>query len=83
MTVLFTLTEEQSGNISDAEAEEGMVSFRSLWLFRFIQGFALLEPQLIHVSTFNLGHQNISMPERAIHFLPIIFTLHSVPSSNA
>lgn len=60
--------EEQRGNISGAEVEEDTVPFRSFRLFRFVQGFALLEPQLIHTPTFNVGHQKISMPECAIHF---------------
>lgn len=83
MIVLFALMEEGRGSVTDAEVEEGTVSFTSFRLFRFIQGFALLEPQLIHAPTFNLGHQKKSVPECAIHFLPIVFTLHSVPFSNA
>lgn len=33
MTVLFALTEERCDNISDAEVEEGMVSFRKVWVY--------------------------------------------------
>lgn len=83
MTVLFALTEEGCGSSSDAGVEGSMVSFKSLRLFRFFQGFVLLEPELIHALTFNLGHQKVPMPECAMHFLPIVFPQHSVPSSNA
>lgn len=33
MAVLFALTEERCGNISDAEVEEGRVSFRNVWVY--------------------------------------------------
>lgn len=83
MTVLFILKEEGCGSNSGAVVEDSTVSFLSLRLFRFIQGFVLLEPELIHALTFNLGHQKVPVPECAIHFLPVVFTQHSVPSSNA
>lgn len=83
MMVLFTLTEEGRGSNSDAVVEDSTVSFIILGLFRFIQGFMLLDPELIRALTFNLGHQNVPVPECAIHFLPVVFTQHSVPSSNA
>lgn len=83
MTVLFILTEEGCGSNSDAGVEDSKVSFISLRLFRFIQGVVLLEPELIDALTFNLGPQKVPMPECAIHFLPIDFTQHSLPPSNA